>query len=59
MATPEQIEHLILNLPLDRAILLRDALLFFRQSSQPESRPDIEELLEPVDIYLAVHLRRK
>ncbi len=59
MASPEQIEHLILNLPLDRAILLRDALMFFRQSSKPESRSDIEELLKAVDIYLAVHLRRK
>ena len=48
---------LTLHLTLDEAILLRDALMLQRQTSQPESRPDIEKLLEAVNLYLTIQLR--
>ena len=46
------------GLPLEKAILLKDMLMRELQSSPEESRPDIQELLEDVDLYLAIKLRR-
>ncbi len=48
---------LTLHLTLDKAIIVKDALMVLLQQSQPESRPDIQNILDDVNLYLAICLR--
>ncbi len=48
---------LTLRLNVDQAILLRDCLMRELQLSPLESRPDIQEILDAVNVYLAFALR--
>jgi len=50
-------EPLILHLDIDKAVFVRNALMFFRQSSQL-SRPEMQEILDAIDTYLICHLGR-
>ncbi len=50
---------LTLHLTLENAIILRNALMLFLQQSMPESRPEIQEILDSVNMYLAISLRNE
>ncbi len=43
-----------LNLNLEKVILLRNALKLFLQTSTPESRPQIQELLDTMNLHIEV-----
>ena len=49
---------LTLSLTTEQAIIVRNALKVLLQQSMPESRPDIQEMLDSVDLYLAIASRR-
>ena len=48
---------LTLTLTTEQAIIVRNALKLLVQQSQPESRPDIQEMLDYVDLYLVIALK--
>lgn len=48
---------LVLSLKLEDAILLRSLLMLHLQYLQPESRADVQRILDVVDTYLEVQLR--
>ena len=48
---------LVLSLNLEDAILLRNVLKVQVQMLQPESRADVQKILEAVNIYLEVQLK--
>ncbi len=50
---------LTLRLTIEEAIILRDALMLLNQQSKPESRPEIQRLLDGVNLFLAIHLREE
>ena len=47
-------QSLILKLKLDEVAVLRNALMFFLQSSQPESRQGIQKLLDRVNLHIEI-----
>ncbi len=49
----------ILRLSTEKAILLRAILMSGLQGSAPESRPEIQEILDSVNMYLAISLRNE
>ncbi len=49
--------HLILKLELEEAILVRHALKLLLQESREESRPEIQTLLDVVGQFISLQLR--
>ncbi len=50
---------LTLRLTVDEAILLRDILMAQLQGLRPESRPDVQEILDAINTYLEVKLGKR
>jgi hypothetical protein len=48
-----------LRLTTEEAILLRNALMLLLQQSVLESRPEIQKVLDSVNLYLAISLRNE
>ena len=51
------VEPLILHLDIDKAVFVRNALMFFRQSCQLSCQ-EVQEILDAIDNYLISHLGR-
>lgn len=54
----ESIEPLVLHLDLDRAILLRNHLMYSRQSLT-DDRAKVQAVIDAIDVYLKCHLGEK
>ena len=50
---------LTLRLNLEDAVILRNALMYFMQSSEDISRPEIKEILDRVNLFIQINLRDK
>lgn len=49
-----EVSALILNLNFSQAVILRQALLLYRQCPKNGNRPDEKEILDAIDAYLIV-----